>query len=65
MKRCGPIDEIGPVRRILKTQLSRWRAGTLGGIVDHQVLPARDVGPKPAEMPWTEAGGLSASGQMP
>lgn len=36
---------------------------TMTGYADTVVVPADQVGTKPAGMPWAEAGGLSASGQ--
>jgi enoyl reductase len=35
----------------------------LGSIAEHVVVPAGDIVAKPASMPWSEAGALSASGQ--
>jgi enoyl reductase len=60
---AGIVDAVGDgvTDFAVADEVITW--GTLGGIAEHLVVPARDVARKPAGMSWPEAGAFSASGQ--
>ncbi len=60
---AGVADKVGPDVNAITAGEEVIAFMTMMGYADTVVVPADQVGPKPAEMPWPEAGVLSASGQ--
>src|SRR5688572_21867283 len=60
---AGVVDEVGPGVTDLAAGDEVIAFLDMLGYADTVVVPAAQVGRKPAKMSWPEAGGLSASGQ--
>ena len=60
---AGVIDAVGDgvTEFVVGDEVLGW--SLLGGYAEHTVVGAQHIVRKPASMPWTEAGVLSASGQ--
>ncbi|HLK01839.1 MAG TPA: NADP-dependent oxidoreductase [Streptosporangiaceae bacterium] len=60
---AGVIDQVGAGVSDFAPGDEAIAFMTMEGYADTVVVPAEQVAPKPATMPWPQAGGLTASGQ--